>query len=66
MLVFSQKNMSSDKGPLVDWVIQGIIPPSYIGITISYYKDPHKPASIMECHKGFDHCSHDFKKHETS
>ena len=35
---------------LVDWVIQGIIPPSYIGITISYFKDPHKPTRSMECH----------------
>ena len=26
-------------------------------ITISQYKDPYKPISIMECHKGFEHCS---------
>ena len=24
---------------------------------IRHYKDPYKPTSIMECHKGFEHCS---------
>ena len=23
----------------------------------SHYRDPYKPTSIMECNKGFDHCS---------
>ena len=32
--------------------------PSYMGIMISQYKDPYKPTSIMECHKGFERCSH--------
>ena len=38
--------------------------PSYIGIIIGHYKDPHLPTSIMhmKCHKGFDHCSHGSKK----
>ena len=31
--------------------------PSDIGITINHSKDAYKPISIMECHKGFDHCS---------
>ena len=29
------------KKTLVGWVIQGIIPPSYIGIIINHYKDPY-------------------------
>ena len=32
---------------LVDWVIQGILLPSYVGIMISYYKDPYKPTRIQ-------------------
>ena len=40
--------------------------PSFIGIIIIHYKDPYKPISIMECHKGFECCSfthicHEFK-----
>ena len=31
-----------------------------MGIIISQYKDPYKPISIMECHKGFERCSHRF------
>ncbi len=27
--------------------------PNYMGIVISQYKDPYKPISIMECHRGF-------------
>ena len=34
-----------------------VLLPSYIGIIISQYKDPYKPISKMECHKGFEHCS---------
>ena len=44
------------KKTLVGWVIYGIILPSYIGIIMNHYKDPYEPTSIMECHKGFDHC----------
>ena len=29
-----------------------------IGIIISHDKDRYEPTSIMECHKGFDHCAH--------
>ena len=32
---------------LVDWVIEGILLPSYVGIMISYYKDPYKPTRIQ-------------------
>ena len=28
-----------------------------MGILICQYKDPYKPISIMECHKGFERCS---------
>ena len=28
-----------------------------MGILICQYKDPYKPVSIMECHKGFERCS---------
>ena len=31
---------------------------SVTGITVSQYKDPYEPISIMECHKGFERCSH--------
>ena len=41
------------KGPPAGWVI-----PSYIGILIGHYQDPYEPISIMQCHKGFDHCSY--------
>ena len=30
---------------------------SYMGITISHYKDPHEQTSIMGCHNGFERCS---------
>ena len=28
-----------------------------MGTIVYQYKDPYKPISIMECHKGFDHSS---------
>ena len=31
--------------------------PSYIGIILSQYKDPYKPISIMECHRGLVHAA---------
>ena len=31
--------------------------PSYLGIKLSCYKDPYQPISIIECRKGFEHCS---------
>ena len=32
---------------------------SYIGIVISYYKDPYEPISIiMACYRGVECCSH--------
>ena len=36
LLIWARK-----KGPLVGWVIYGIILPSYIGIIIGHYKDPY-------------------------
>lgn len=36
------------------------MPPSYIEIEISRDKDPYKATSIVEHHKGFDHCSSEF------
>ena len=32
-------------------------PVTYIGVIINDYKDPYETTSIMECQKGFDHCS---------
>ena len=29
-----------------------------MGIIISQYRDPYKPSSIMECHKGFVAAAH--------
>lgn len=37
----------------------GVIKPSLFGISRSYCKDPQQPISIMQCHKGFEHCSID-------
>ena len=34
------------------------IVPSFMGVSISHYKDPYKPISITECHKGFEFYSH--------
>ena len=31
--------------------------PNYMGVMIVQYKDPYKPISIMEFHKGFESCS---------
>ena len=28
-----------------------------MGIEVGHYKDPYEPTSIMQCHKGFEHCS---------
>ena len=43
---------------LVVWAIEEILLPNYMGIPIlCQYKDPYKPISIMECHKGFERCS---------
>ena len=42
---------------LFDGNFLGIILPRCMGIITSQYKDPYKPSSITECHKGFDHCS---------
>ena len=28
-----------------------------MGILIGHYKNPYQPTRIMECHKGFEHCS---------
>ena len=41
-------------------LIYGIILPNYMRIIMSQYKDPYKPTSIMECHKGFFHAAHIF------
>ena len=47
------------------WVgYTGAILPISIGIIIRHYKDPYQPTSIIdiiECHKGFDHCSCNFQ-----
>ena len=32
-----------------------------MGIIVNQYKDPYKPISIMECHKGFERCSNGYK-----
>ena len=29
-----------------------------MGIIIEHFKDPYKPISIMECHKGLVHAAH--------
>lgn len=39
--------------------ILGVILPSLIGISRSCCKDAQQPISIMQCHKGFEHCSID-------
>ena len=48
-----------------------IVLPNYVGIGLYYpgivesqCKDPYKPISIMECHKGFERClAGKFKQH---
>lgn len=44
----ASKNIWSVKKKLVVFIIWGL----------SYFQDPFEPASIMECHKVFFHCSH--------
>ena len=51
------KQMNCDQLTLVICCKQGSILPSYIRTIISYCKDPYQPTRIMECNKGFEHCS---------
>ena len=37
---------------LVVWYRLYVILPNFMGILIRQYKDPYKPISLMECHKG--------------
>ena len=44
---------------LFSFFLLGEYTTSYVGIITSHYKDPYKPISIMDCHKGFKRCSTD-------
>ena len=49
-------------GPLVGCLLDigdDKLPNYNMGIIIGQYKDPYKPRSIMECHKGLVHAAHD-------
>ena len=50
------QQVSSVQNPGWLFDIGEIILPNYMGIIISQYKDPYKPISIMEGHKGFERC----------
>ena len=58
--VCNSSHLISDNKTWSVRVLNAVLLPSHIGITIYHYKDPYQPTSKMECHKLFFflNCSH--------